>query len=652
MKENSGSGGECDKGGEGKESMCECKNEGMGHYTIKDVPVSDPAKDLLGSLKYVKSLATYIQKCDTPMTIAIQGDWGSGKTSIMRMIQCDFDRVNSGKKEYPNIHTVWFNTWQFSQFGSGEDLPLNFLNCLVDSVKKIDNGGKADSEAENKISRSMAVLNACKLSNALIGDMLPQYISKAVNAGIEIAATCIDEEKNSKAGDKEKSSISDVIRTLKDDLQDWVNNKLNIDKNDEDKNNGRIVIFVDDLDRVEPSKAIEFIEILKLFMDLKHCIYVLAVDTEIVIRGVREKFGRDLNDEKARAYFEKIIQLTFKIPVAEYDVEGYIHAFLKKMLHKESVDKNITAFVLETIGRNPRKLKRLFASFTLQQIIKEQNSGQDKDTDLGETLLVLTCIQLGAEPFYNLMNYAKENKKFSELLEAGEDTFEALHDDRFFHKAFGRFDINEDDWERYRRILKGYNKLVNKNPNITREEKIGQFEKAVVISDTTAGSAVYKDSGAKNARRQDTVFDPDPIKLDASIPMKEIREINDGIGLDSCMFISFGFEGDETDTKVLNGNDLIQKALGKIFAHDKDKFRHLVQNASDRGLQSLFRGTGSPREIKQKGFVDGTDIPIEMKNGAGRKIELINQVMTSMGMDPADFTYTVKIKRYKNHAAG
>ena len=52
-----------------------------------DKPVENKKDDILGIGKYIDGLSSFIRKCDTPMTVAIQGDWGSGKTSFMNMIK-------------------------------------------------------------------------------------------------------------------------------------------------------------------------------------------------------------------------------------------------------------------------------------------------------------------------------------------------------------------------------------------------------------------------------------------------------------------------------------------------------------------------------------------------------------------------------------
>ena len=52
-----------------------------------DKPLNGRSEDIFDVEKYIKGLSSFILECDTPMTVAVQGDWGSGKTSFMMLIQ-------------------------------------------------------------------------------------------------------------------------------------------------------------------------------------------------------------------------------------------------------------------------------------------------------------------------------------------------------------------------------------------------------------------------------------------------------------------------------------------------------------------------------------------------------------------------------------
>ena len=88
--------------------------------------------------KYINGLTAFIEQCNTPMTIAIQGDWGTGKTSVMQMV---YNEINEKTKDDKVKHCIWFNTWQFSQFDLGQKLPLLMMSKLITGI-----GGK-DTES-------------------------------------------------------------------------------------------------------------------------------------------------------------------------------------------------------------------------------------------------------------------------------------------------------------------------------------------------------------------------------------------------------------------------------------------------------------------------------------------------------------------------
>jgi len=60
--------------------------------SIIDVPRQHNDEDLFEIQKYQNALTDFIRKADTPLTIALQGEWGSGKTSLMNVLKnslCD-----------------------------------------------------------------------------------------------------------------------------------------------------------------------------------------------------------------------------------------------------------------------------------------------------------------------------------------------------------------------------------------------------------------------------------------------------------------------------------------------------------------------------------------------------------------------------------
>lgn len=113
------------------------ENRIMKGYT--DIPVELIKDDIMDVRVYIESLSEFILGCETPMTIAIQGDWGSGKTSMMNMIK----QAITGK-----IVPIWFNTWQYSQFEMASYLSISLLSNFLEKIG-------AEEESQNFL-RSIA----------------------------------------------------------------------------------------------------------------------------------------------------------------------------------------------------------------------------------------------------------------------------------------------------------------------------------------------------------------------------------------------------------------------------------------------------------------------------------------------------------------
>ena len=110
-------------------------------------------------------------------------------------------------------------------------------------------------------------------------------------------------------------------------------------------------------------------------MDIPGCVFVLAVDYEVVQMGMAEKLGVDLQKTSGKSFFDKIIQLPFEMPNSSYDIDQYLMHLITKINYtqfksegqfreKQSglIDGDIGFFrniTVCTVGRNPRSIKRV-----------------------------------------------------------------------------------------------------------------------------------------------------------------------------------------------------------------------------------------------------------------------------------------------------
>lgn len=340
-----------------------------------DKPANSLGEDSFGVQQYITGLNDFIMDCNTPMTIAIQGDWGSGKTSMMNMIKEQLgDRVV----------TTWFNTWQYSQFNMGDSLAISFLSRLIADLDT------EQDQKEGNIKKALRTISKfAKTASVIAADtFVGGKAAETLENGISLSE------------EHQEIDMPQAINELKSQFQAAVNRKIQQTGKD------RLVIFIDDLDRLHPGKAVELLEVLKLFLDCDNCVFVLAIDYAVVSQGVKQKYGELIGEEKGRSFFDKIIQVPFKMPVAQYNVKNYVASSMKA-LGIQVPDSELESYVKliqKSVGCNPRAMKRLFNAFLL--LNKIASSGTVIEESQRRMLFAILCLQLS---FENIYNYIVQN---------------------------------------------------------------------------------------------------------------------------------------------------------------------------------------------------------------------------------------------------
>lgn len=408
-----------------------------------DRPIENIANDTFGISSYVDGLCSFIVNCDTPMTISIQGDWGSGKTSMMNMIK---EKISN------SVCPIWFNTWQFSQFKMQDELSASLLysllaelDCSKDNMKKI----------VSILSGAARIATGFLTEKAFGGYVAGEITDKMTSNDYDYAQE---------------------IKNLKGKFQEAINAKLTTENKD------RVVIFVDDLDRLQPEKAVELLEVLKVFLDCENCVYVLAVDYEVVTQGIKKKFGDSVGEQKGKSFFDKIIQLPFKMPVAQYDISKYVGDMLIKM-NIEADDKTIANYVSLislSVGCNPRSMKRLFNTYLLLDIILKGKFSKEDKEKVNLLLFAIICMQT---EFENLYRYIVSSRDVvdSELLTSLAE--EITSNDEIIS------DIGIDDEAELSRIsnfMSKFNLILQEDDSVISEDSIDRLKELLSFSTVTS----------------------------------------------------------------------------------------------------------------------------------------------------------------------
>lgn len=362
--------------------------------SVSDIPLEKDLNDF-GTKRYIDGLVEFIKYSVSPLTIALQGEWGSGKTSLMNRL---YTRLCGDNGDYVGIN---INTWEYSMLSTPEETVIKIIERLVKALSK----GEKQQNALDKFTKwaklgggvaFRAVREAAKAAGGVAGSILIESFVKG--------------DVGNSSANAEDVSLSD----LKDALENAVADKIG---------NGKkgVLVFVDDLDRLNPPVAVEILELLKNIFSLKGCIFILAIDYEVVVKGLEPKFGNltDKNEREFRSFFDKIIQVPFSLPVSNYHPETFLVKMLREINYindKDTLDidrltENFADTVDKTVGKNPRAIKRLINSLSLINCISRIND----ETSTKEPLIspdsvsgkiinfAIIAIQISYPRIYNLL---------------------------------------------------------------------------------------------------------------------------------------------------------------------------------------------------------------------------------------------------------
>lgn len=389
-------------------------------YIVNDQPTDTDALDFT---PYVETLADIIQTGNTPLTIGVFGTWGSGKTSLMKMV----------KKNLPDDFTVaWFDAWKYDKEETlWRAFLLSVLTSLKDTAQKNGQPTEEFEKMQSLLYREMELeklggvtIDLPKLGGAVATGLVKLSLSfipgisaltkliEELQAGAATSST--DEAVSAITRERTKIYIEQVqfLEQFQDKFAKLV--KTHIAPK-------RLVVFVDDLDRCLPEKAIEVLEAIKLFLDVENCVFVLGLDQEVIARGIEMKYKelgekQDGDNQKKFTiegihYLEKIIQLPFQIPpIEQSDMGGFVKNLSGEWPHEEC-----PRIFADGLGDNPRKIKRTVNTFLmlwkLAQKRNERLQGKVKPVRLAKVV----AIQNAYPDLYNLL--LKDEPRYLRSLE-------------------------------------------------------------------------------------------------------------------------------------------------------------------------------------------------------------------------------------------
>ncbi len=256
-----------------------------------EIPREDPFRnDALERKPIVDFLAGLLDEFNGPFVLALDSPWGTGKTTLVRMLKA--------RLELENFQCVYFNAWQ-------TDFVDDPLVALVSELDAID---FVEGEAKTTFQKHLAA--AKKITTAVAKRGLIASAKAATFGGLDLAKeyeAITADVSGGLAGDaiaffqKEKAAL----KRLREELEAAVAQLQTAGKRDS------LVFFVDELDRCRPTFAIEVLERIKHLFDLSNIVFVLSVDKTQLAASVASVYGEKSDTQE---YLRRFFDLEFGIP--------------------------------------------------------------------------------------------------------------------------------------------------------------------------------------------------------------------------------------------------------------------------------------------------------------------------------------------------
>lgn len=302
------------------------------YMLLSDLP-SMAGPDPLGYEQVAAGLAAALKvsKGSTPFVLGIEGEWGSGKSSIMYRLMAELDAT-------PGIETVWFNAWTAERSSALEGLIKAVLNQL-------------DTNAVRRALRNQQLVSWVRALGLLVGGFL------RVSRVVDLAWTLVNVD--ARARNELRGLMTEAVVSWRQGPREIPSDRM-------------IVVFVDDLDRASPAQVFEVFEALKLYLDVPGLAFVIGYDIKVLSRIILDG-GHSGPTFRALDYLEKIVQASYRISVPNDDrVTTLFDHFSDLSRTRDLFDVAAARLVIERSGRNPRRIKRFINSFVLLYSLDRQ----------------------------------------------------------------------------------------------------------------------------------------------------------------------------------------------------------------------------------------------------------------------------------------
>lgn len=361
-----------------------------------DIPSDDPFKNCrLNRKEDADILSQIVQKYAEGFVLSINGEWGTGKSTFVKMWKADL--------ELQGIKSIYFNAWE-------NDFISDPMVALLGELHKITTSTTQDLFSTILQTGSLIATKAIPsllkcATKQFFGEDLGEIAKEISAAGSEVF------QKEVLEYDQKQETLISFRKILSDFIQ-----KSNLDH--------PLIFIVDELDRCRPDYAVEVLERIKHFFSIKGIVFVLSIDKEQLCNSIRGHYGSDrINAEE---YLRRFIDVEYQLPQPDinsyckylYDYFDFKDFFNQdeRTQYQFSDDKKrflqIASEIIIAQHYSLRQIEKLFVHFRLVLC-----SCQDDHYIFPELTFILICIRTtNPASYHKIINQQLSLNELSQLI--------------------------------------------------------------------------------------------------------------------------------------------------------------------------------------------------------------------------------------------
>lgn len=284
----------------------------------------------------------------SPSTIGLYGDWGSGKSSLMKLAQKKIEERNpKNRKEKDKVKTlcIEFNGWLFEGY---EDTKTSLCGAILDALADEKRFSKEVTDYAKGLIRKIDF-------NRILGKGIKYgsdfFLTGGLGALTDFSIRNLLSVAKANASEAQAKDIEEILNKFKksDKTRKEIKNFRNEFKELLDKSQvENVVVFIDELDRCLPDTVLEVFEAMRLFLFVDGMSFVIGADERLIQYSIKSKYKEvpGNNMDIGKEYLEKVIQYPLCIPqLTQAEVNQYLACLLLRQTLTDEDFKKILDIV-------------------------------------------------------------------------------------------------------------------------------------------------------------------------------------------------------------------------------------------------------------------------------------------------------------------